>query len=260
MIQESTDPTSSVSASTAAAAAADGPRVHPAAWSSDQITNFWDNYGSIPHFRQRFFSLNCGAGILEFAERFVPPQGLFLDYGCGQGDLMQVLLDRGRRCMGVDSSPENVRNANERFASTPGFLGAFSSSSPGLPSEPTTVMLVEVIEHLPRSVAVEFLRGVAALVPTAGQIVITCPNGEDIAQAEVLCPECGCCFHPVQHMQSLRPADVAVLAASAGFEKIYVGATRFRRKGEIRIVSAVLAGWYALTRRSPHLVYVGRKR
>jgi SAM-dependent methyltransferase len=246
---------------TISASASERPRVHPAEWSAAQIASFWDNYASIPHLRARFFSLTCGEGILEFAERFVPSQDLFLDYGCGQGDLMQVLLARGRHCMGLDSSPENVRSVTQRFAGNAGFLGAFSSAEPQrLPATPNTVMLVEVIEHMPRSAAVDFLRGVAALLPAGGHIVVTCPNREDIVRAEVLCPQCGCCFHPVQHMQSLAPDEVAALADSAGFDTVHAGATRFRRKGELRIKNALIAAWYSLVRRSPHLVYIGRKR
>ena len=236
------------------------PAVHPADWTPERISSFWDNYASVPHFRERFFSLTCGEGILEFVDRFVASRGVFLDYGCGQGDLMQILLSRGRRCFGVDSSPENVRLVTEKLAGQPGFLGAGLASQANLPVTPDTAMVVEVIEHMPRAFAVDFLRAVASFLPSGGHIVITCPNQEDLARAEVLCPECACRFHPVQHMQSLAPADVAALAESAGFDRVYAGATRFRRKGQSRLARGILAAWYTVIRRSPHLVYVGRKR
>lgn len=236
------------------------PAVHPADWTLERVSAFWDNYASVPHFRERFFSLTCGEGILEFVDRFVASQGVFLDYGCGQGDLMQILLARGRRCIGVDSSPENVRLVTEKLTGQPGFLGTYLASQAKLPVTPDTAMVVEVIEHMPRSFAVDFLRGVGAFLPAGGHVVITCPNQEDIARAEVLCPECACRFHPVQHMQSLAPSDVAALAESAGFDRVYAGATRFRRKGQSRLARGILAAWYAVIGQSPHLVYVGRKR
>src|SRR6188508_1739273 len=91
------------------------PRVHPPAWTLEQITNFWDNYQSIPHFQTRWFSLTCGPGIVDFADRHIGKQGLVLDYGCGRGDLMELLLADGRRCVGVDGSPQNVRKTQSRF-------------------------------------------------------------------------------------------------------------------------------------------------
>ena len=90
--------------------------------------------------------------------------------------------------------------------------------------------------------------------------MVTCPNCEDLAKVEVLCPECGCCFHPMQHMQSLAPSDVVALADAAGFDTVYAGATRFRRKGELRLVRTMIAAWYSVFRCQPSLVYVGRKR
>lgn len=236
------------------------PRVHPPAWTLEQITNFWDNYQSIPHFQTRWFSLTCGPGIVDFADRHIGKQGLVLDYGCGRGDLMELLLADGRRCVGVDGSPQNVRKTQSRFEGRSGFLGAFQTPNPKLPAQPDTAFVVEVIEHMPRAVAADFLRGIGALLPAGAHIFVSCPNKEDIAAAEVLCPECGCCFHPVQHMQSLAPPDVAALANEAGFDTVFAGATRFRRRGESRLYNALVVAWYTLIGRLPHLVFVGRKR
>jgi SAM-dependent methyltransferase len=233
--------------------------VHAPEWTPEQVSTFWDNYGSIPHFRARMFSLAWGQGILEFAQGFIPPQGVVLDYGCGRGDLMDALLASGRRCMGCDSSPDSLRTVTERFAGNPAFLGTFQTPNPKLPQRPDVVTLVEVIEHLPPSASRPFLTEIGSLLDPGGYIVITCPNQENLQDSEVLCPECGCCFHAVQHLQSLSPADVAALAESAGFRQVFAGATRFRKKGESGLRRALLAAWYGLIGRSPHLVYVGRK-
>jgi SAM-dependent methyltransferase len=234
------------------------PKVHPPEWTPEQVSAFWDNYGSIPHFRTRMFSLAWGYGILEFAERFIPRQGVVLDYGCGRGDLMEAMLASGRTCMGCDSSPDSLRTVDQRFAGNERFLGTFQTP-PRLPQTPDVITLVEVIEHLPPAAAREFLGSVAALLKPGGHIVITCPNKEDLQASEVLCPECGCCFHAVQHLQSLAPTDVAALAQSAGFRSVFAGATRFRKNSESGLYRALLAGWYGLFGKPPHLVYVGQK-
>lgn len=234
--------------------------MHAPAWTPEQVADFWDNYGSIAHFRPRFFSLSWSEGILEFAEKFTPKSGVILDYGCGRGDLLDVLLARGRRCLGGDSSPDSVRTVSERFAGNPNFLGAFVTSEPTPPVTPDIVTLVEVIEHLPDGIAPKLLAGIAALLPSGGHLVVTCPNQEDLQAAEVLCPECACRFHPVQHLQSLSAADLARLGEGAGFRTVFAGATRFRKKGESALKRAFLAGWYGLFGKAPHLVYVGQKR
>lgn len=237
------------------------PSVHAPAWTLKQITTFWDNYQSIPHFQTRWFSLAKGPGIIDMADRHVPnKEGVVLDYGCGHGDLIDLLLARGRRCIGADGSPRNVANAQQRFAGRDQFLGAYQTPITSLPLQPDMVFVVEVIEHMPRAVAADFLRQVVALLPKGGHVLVSCPNQEDIVAAEVLCPECGCCFHPVQHMQSLAPADVAALASEAGFDTVYAGATRLRSRGESRIYASFLAAMYRLFAKPPHLVFVGRKR
>ena len=235
------------------------PRVHPAEWSLQQVASFWDNYGSIAHFRDRFFSLTMGEGVLEFAQKFVPAGGTFLDYGCGRGDLLEVLIRRGTRAMGCDSSPDSVRAIEERFGGKENFLGAFQTPVSQVPVVPDTILLVEVIEHMPKSAVNEFLTGVGALLKPGGHVVITCPNGEDIVSAEVLCPECACRFHPVQHMQSLTPDVVESLAGGAGFQKVFSGATRLRRTGEWAAKAWTIARLRTWFGRPPHLVYVGRK-
>jgi 2-polyprenyl-3-methyl-5-hydroxy-6-metoxy-1,4-benzoquinol methylase len=236
------------------------PQVHKAEWSLQQVTDFWDNYRSIPHFRKRFFTLVMGEGILECAAKFISTKGVFLDYGCGTGELVDVLLRRGRTAIACDSSSEMVRAANERFDKKPGFLGAFTTPVGALPQPPDVITLVEVIEHVPAFAAEEFLTGVAALLPAGGHIFISCPNAEDLAAAEVLCPECGCQFHQVQHLQSLTPEAVATVAAAAGFEKVFAGATRFRRVGESKFKGWLYATGISLFGKGPHLVYIGRKR
>jgi SAM-dependent methyltransferase len=232
--------------------------VHSPAWTPEQVASFWDNYGSIPHFRARFFSLSWAEGIIDFAQRFIPGDGVILDYGCGRGDLMNVLLERGRQVMGCDSSPDSLRTVTERFAGQPGFLGAFQTP-PKLPA-PDIITLVEVIEHLPPPAAKEFVASLSALLKPGGHLVITCPNKENLQASEVLCPECGCCFHAVQHLQSLAPEDVAALGEGAGLRTVFAGATRFRKNSESKLRRAVLAGWYRMLGRAPHLVYVGQKR
>jgi SAM-dependent methyltransferase len=244
----------------APSALGNGPAVHPPAWTFEQITQFWDNYRSIPHFQTRWFSLTCGPGIVDIADRYTRQGGVVLDYGCGRGDLLDLLLVRGRRCMGADSAPANVSGTQTRFAGREGFLGAFQTPTTTLPAQPDTAMVVEVIEHVPRPAAVNFLRDISALLPTGGHILVSCPNREDLQAAEVLCPECACLFHPVQHLQSLVPSDVAAIANEAGFDTVYAGATRFRRRGESRIRGALLATLYRLFAHPPHLVFVGRKR
>ena len=202
----------------------------------------------------------CGPGIVDFADRHIGKEGLVLDYGCGRGDLMELLLADGRRCVGVDGSPQNVRKTQSRFEGRPGFLGAFQTPNPKLPAQPDTAFVVEVIEHMPRAVAADFLRGIGGLLPAGAHILVSCPNKEDIAAAEVLsrsaaaasipCSTCRASRPPTSRRWRTRPASTrcsrARPASGAG----------------VRAASTTpwLVAWYTLIGRLPHLVFVGRKR
>lgn len=67
--------------------------------------------------------------------------GVFLDYGCGAGDLLSLVSDHGYQPIGVEFNPETIRQLQAKYP--------FQFLSPDDPSEPADVLhLGDVIEHL----------------------------------------------------------------------------------------------------------------
>jgi glycosyltransferase involved in cell wall biosynthesis/SAM-dependent methyltransferase len=99
-----------------------------------------------------------------FVKRLRPGERV-LDIGCGNGFLARDMADKGGALVtGIDHAPENIRIARERFAH-PRVTYIHGNALTDLPAgEYETVVLSNVLEHLPERAA--FLRGVqAALRP-----------------------------------------------------------------------------------------------
>jgi SAM-dependent methyltransferase len=234
--------------------------VHPAAWTPEQIESFWDRFSKTPQLAIHYFSQNHGRGILRTLDRLAPLGGTVLDYGCGQGDMLELLCERGLRCLGVDSSVDSVAATGRRLAGRAGFLGAFQAGE-RLPVTPEAVTLFEVIEHLPAEALVGFLSRAAALLPAGGRIVGTTPHREQLERAQVLCPECACLFHPSQHLASIDPEGLRATAAQAGLDALLLQPTLFPRSADrslrTRLRQRLVERWPA---HAPHLLFVLRKR
>jgi SAM-dependent methyltransferase len=237
------------------------PKVHPADWTPERIEAFWDNYSRTPSLAGNYFSANHGEGICEALERFVPLDGPVLDYGCGRGDLLALLLERGRTVMGCDSSSESAAGTNARLQGKPGFLGAFQSGGEP-PRQPSVITLIEVVEHLPPPALPGFLRKVAALLAPGGHLVTTSPHREVLAAQEALCPECACLFHISQHLASIDEASMRKAAQEAGLTLVRAQPTLLRKSGDRSLRTALRRQAVELLRSgsAPHLVCVLRKQ
>jgi len=72
----------------------------------DNIAEDWDALR-----REVFGDLDLDALIL----RKLPDTETIVDLGCGAGDLIPILLQRGQRVIGVDNSPRMLESAHRRF-------------------------------------------------------------------------------------------------------------------------------------------------
>ena len=237
------------------------PVVHPADWTPERIQAFWDNFSRTPILSRNYFSKNHGEGILEAIERHAPLRGTVLDYGCGRGDFLELLVDRGYRAMGCDSSSESVASTASRLAGKPGFLGAFASE--GTPPQPAgTITLLEVVEHLPPEALPPFLRRAAGFLEAGGRIVTTSPHREDLDGQKALCPECACLFHVSQHLARIDRESLARAAAAAGLV-LELGQPTLLRRNRDRSLRTGLQRRLVerlLPEQAPHLLCVLRKQ
>jgi 2-polyprenyl-3-methyl-5-hydroxy-6-metoxy-1,4-benzoquinol methylase len=229
---------------------------HEVVWTPEKIAATWDFFSERRAGSTWYFSSNVGRWIVKQLDGEVGLRGKrVLDFGCGRGDLLAHLFARGIAASGLEFSPDSARVTSERFAREPLFGGVAARPEELGPASYDVVLLVEVIEHLLDEQIPPTLAEISRLLAPGGAVVVTCPNGEDLAAEKVRCPDCGGVFHQFQHVRSLDPASISELFAAHGFrtekaEGVYWGLTPY----------AAARTWLRSPGGlpKPHLLYVGR--
>jgi SAM-dependent methyltransferase len=99
------------------------------------------------------------------------PPGRLLDVGCGTGDFLLAMVERGWRCIGVELQPHAIRQARRQgLWVLPGDL----LDAPLRPDSFDAVTLWDVLEHLPQPRAT--LERVHALLRPGGLLAVTVPR------------------------------------------------------------------------------------
>ena len=227
---------------------------HVIEWTPEKIERFWNH--NLPFMADSYFARSVGRSVIDHVSRG-GPIGSAADIGCGQGDLIGYLLERGHRVCGIDQSPDSVETVERRFAEMPGFIGA----SDGMTAleQVDTVFMLEVVEHMDDSALAKALELAGQLLRPGGRLVLTTPNEEKLDQCWRVCPDCGCTFHHVQHVRSWSAPALASHVSSFGFRTISCAATLFNPETRIPNWVARL-GWKLLKGKLPHLIYIGERQ
>ncbi len=233
---------------------------HEVEWTREKVGRFWDYLARSTAKEDEYFSHVLGGLVIRHAERVAALPGPVLDYGCGPGFLMARLLDRGYSVGGVEFSPESVEKANQRCAGHPKFGGCLLAQGQpsAVPAESAgTVFLVEALEHLLPDAMPGILADIHRILRPGGLLIVTTPNQEDLQAGHVMCPDCGCVFHTIQHVRSWSADSVTELLASHRFTALDCTEAVFRRGDASNLLYRL---FYAFSgKRKPNLVYVGRK-
>ena len=229
-------------------------------WTPEHIRRFWDWYAQHSSLRDEYFSKSVGHSMLDEMRRHIQISGLVVDLGAGPGFLTEHLLAAGLQTLAIDSSSASVETLIRKFGEHPRFQGAQVSEG-RIPLEDATadvVLLVETIEHVEATDALALLDDVHRVLRPNGYVVMTTPNRENLKQNEVICPDCGCVFHRMQHVRSFSPGELAAVAEQATFRTLTCRATYFSPlRGVRRMLERVRR---AIERRGkPHLLYIGRR-
>lgn len=208
----------------------DSAGYHEVEWNPNQIQRFWDFYGANLAAHGGYFSRQFAGPIVRVVRRRVRLLGTMVDIGCGPGYLLNELLKQGLTCRGIDSSQQALVAARERLAGHPRFLGT-SLATVGRTAlrdgGAGAVFLIEVLEHLRPGHTEEAFRELRRVIAPGGHLIITVPNEESLDARKIACPECGCVFHRVQHVQSFSQRSLAALTRTGGFTTIFCAALNF---------------------------------
>jgi len=149
--------------------------------------------------------------VLSAFESSECPRGLAIDVGCGRGDFSQLLKERFRQVIGIDTHPF------DGCWDAPGLSFQQADLNREAPAcllgEADACFAVEVIEHLenPR----QFMRTLASLLKPGGWCFVSTPN--QLSLSSKLCLVVRDCFRDFQ--DSCYPAHITALVA-ADLERI----------------------------------------
>lgn len=229
-------------------------------WSPRHISSFWDWANSSKYMRSIYFSRLNGEALIRLVARFIQPQDTVVDFGCGSGELMARLVDRGIRVYGVDVSHESIASVKRRLDGRAPFLGADVlplAADLAWKGKANAVLLIEAVEHMDDNALRETLETVRGLLRPGGRIIITTPNNERLEESEVFCPNCGCVFHRMQHQRSWTAGSLAHCIEGAGFDTLIC--RPYHTYDRPYPVGLLQRAWrWVRYRTPPHLMYVGR--
>ncbi|MEP7023091.1 MAG: class I SAM-dependent methyltransferase, partial [Actinomycetota bacterium] len=146
----------------------------------------------------------------------LPPAGAgaVVDIGCGQGDLVRLMLADGYDAMGIDVSPEQVSVARAAGLSQvhEGDYREFLADRAGLLA---AVTATDVLEHLTKPEVLDTFDQIVAALRPGGVFIARVPNAAS--------PFGGHIRHgDFTHESSYTASSVRQLAAAAGFASVTV--------------------------------------
>ncbi len=106
-------------------------------------------------------------------------RGKVIELGCGSGDLAKSIHDRGPDVVGVDINREKIQTARERYPEIQ-FIHSDIRDLDIADGEFDTVVLAEVLEHLPADSGAEILARAARLLRPGGRLIVSVPNEDAI--------------------------------------------------------------------------------
>ncbi|MFB9236891.1 class I SAM-dependent methyltransferase [Plantactinospora siamensis] len=135
-----------------------------------------------------------------------------LDIGCGQGDLVRLMLADGLDAFGVDVSPEQVRLARDS-----GLVrvleGDFHDRLHAEAGGWDAVVATDVLEHLATDDLLRTFESVLHALRPGGVFVARVPNATSPVGGHIM-------YGDITHRTWFTPRSVAQLAAVAGFGSV----------------------------------------
>lgn len=193
-------------------------------WTPELMDQFWDGFSNT-RLVELSFSRGGGRALIAAVAHLLPKEGRVLDFGAGDGDLAELLCQRGLNVAAYEPSKNRRDVLKKRLGDKPGFLGAVDSAS----SESfDMVFMVEVIEHILEEQLDNTLKSASRFVRSGGTLIVTTPNNEDLDLNMAYCPVSNTLFHRWQHVRSFTPESLTALLARYGFKEIATHQLEYR--------------------------------
>lgn|GEM_PF-607557 len=188
----------------------------PLAWTPESVRRFWDGQAQTQSMAQGFAALG-GESFVSAVAHLISSQDRILDFGAGDGQLVEILCRRGYQAAAFEPSAQRTATLTKKLAGLDGFLGVLGPDS-GQTFD--VVLLTEVIEHVLEPELDGFLYGLGAMLKPGGLLIVTAPNSENLERSRVYCPVCDASFHRWQHVRSLDRNSLPALLSKYGFDEV----------------------------------------
>lgn len=200
------------------------PNLHPVVWTNEKIGQFHNNVDLLiknGKMANNYFSYKSGIALLNFfnkMQRF--NEKSILDYGCGPGHFINLLLTRFKPKVvyGFDLSDESIKICNERNATIQRYGGGRSGLECKYESDMfDVILLIEVVEHVDDNTLSYIFQQCYRMLKKNGVLLISTPNKEVLEESIQVCPDCGCYFHSVQHVRNWSGSSLSKYLAKENF-------------------------------------------
>jgi len=117
-----------------------------------------------------------------------PKSGVLLDLGCGLGYLTRYFSKLGIKAVGVDISRGRIKFAKEKVLSSGSFILADGVKLPFREGFFNTVVLNDVLEHVPYNLAKPMLNEVERMLKASGKLYISVESRYMVREGHSLIP------------------------------------------------------------------------
>lgn len=144
----------------------------------------------------------------------VPSAGPVLDIGCGQGELVKLLLEHGYDASGVDVSVEQVAIAHEAGIAQVRH-GDYRQMLVDRGSQLAAVTATDLLEHLTKDEALDTFDHIAESLKSGGVFVARVPNAVSPLGGHIQ-------YGDFTHESSYTARSIRQLAAASGFSAVAI--------------------------------------
>jgi len=227
---------------------------HAADWTQEKISRFWDHEGQKT---DNYFCRQVGDGIIKLAKQYFPISGNILDYGAGDGYFATLLSKAGANSVHAYDPCSHLVSRIENQGDTVTLVPELGT----LPNEHYNyVFLIAVIEHIPPEDLSQVIQSLYRSMVRGGKLFVVTLDQEDLEKSKVVCPDCGCVFHYVQHITSWDRWSLRRLMDSNGFISLISDTTDLHLYSRSFIVR--LSYWcrfILMNEKYGHLFWIGEK-
>jgi SAM-dependent methyltransferase len=242
-------------------------KAHDVIWTDEKVAQFWEYENNGRKNQENWFTLQLNDAIWNFTKKYIYKKAKILDYGAGKGFLSEYISNRlGEGHIDcADFSEAGLENIRSLLSGRSNFGDCIliKTFPIGAPDDFYDVIyFIETIEHLTDNFFHPTIEELKRLLKPGGILIITTPNNEDLSKSTDRCPDCGCVFHRVQHIQSFTCDKLKNMFERIAFTTVFckaVNLTGFKDKLRLLRKISNIFRHVILKRPYPNLVYIGKK-